>query len=177
MINCKSKKYALDVAVYETSAAGNALTKVDKFSSDKNLVKVTINPNEKFQTITGFGGAFVTSFSTKHGVELGAKKLMEYLASPAGALAYAKATGRPAVNSAVASKVSADAAAFGKAGASNGIVQENALLGSNAGGANWYDVLADVYSKVLVKGQDVSLTLDTAAIILGKNFVAGMKNR
>jgi glucosylceramidase len=61
MINCKSKKYALDVAVYETSAAGNALTKVDKFSSDKNLVKVTINPNEKFQTITGFGGAFTES--------------------------------------------------------------------------------------------------------------------
>jgi glucosylceramidase len=61
MINCKSKKYALDVAVYETSAAGNALTKVDKFSSDKNLVRVTINPNEKFQTITGFGGAFTES--------------------------------------------------------------------------------------------------------------------
>jgi len=61
MINCKSKKYALDVAVYETSAAGNALTKVDKFSLDKNLVRVTINPNEKFQTITGFGGAFTES--------------------------------------------------------------------------------------------------------------------
>ena len=137
----------------------------------------TVSGKGKTNQFTGFGGAFVTSFSTKHGVELGAKKLMEYLASPAGALAYAKATGRPAVNSAVASKVSADAAAFGKAGASNGIVQENALLGSNAGGANWYDVLADVYSKVLVKGQDVSLTLDTAAIILGKNFVAGMKNR
>jgi len=61
MTNCKSKKYALDVTVYETSAAGNALTKVDKFSSDNNLVKLTINPNEKFQTITGFGGAFTES--------------------------------------------------------------------------------------------------------------------
>lgn len=137
----------------------------------------TVSGKGKTNQFTGFGGAFVTSFSTKHGVELGAKKLMEYLASPTGALAYAKATARPAVNSAIASKVSADAAAFGKAGASNGIVQENALLGSNAGGANWYDVLGDVYSKVLVKGQDVDYTFDMAAVILGKNFAAGMKNR
>ncbi|MBC7525874.1 MAG: glycoside hydrolase family 30 protein [Flavobacterium sp.] len=61
MINCKSKKYALDVEVYETSASGNALTKINEFSTDNNLVKVEINPNEKFQTITGFGGAFTES--------------------------------------------------------------------------------------------------------------------
>lgn len=137
----------------------------------------TVTGKGKSNQFTGFGGAFVTSFATKHGVELGAKKLMEYLASPAGALAYAKATNRPAVNTAIANKVSADAAGFGKAGSTNGIVQENALLGSNAGGANWYDVLGDVYSKILIKGEDVDFTMDTAAIILGKNFVAGMKNR
>ncbi|MEY4263073.1 MAG: hypothetical protein RLY88_781 [Actinomycetota bacterium] len=137
----------------------------------------TVNGKGKTHQWTGFGGAFVTSFAAKHGVELGAKKLMQYLAAPAGALAYAKAVNRPAVNSAIASKVSSDAAGFGKAGASNGVVQENALLGSNAGGANWYDVLGDVYSKILVKGQDVQATLDKAAVILYKNFVAGMKNR
>ena len=61
MVNCKSKKYALQVQVYETSAAGNALTKITDFSIDNNVLQININPNEKFQTITGFGGAFTES--------------------------------------------------------------------------------------------------------------------
>jgi glucosylceramidase len=61
MINCKSKKSALDFEVYETSAGGNSLTKINEFSTDKNVVNIDINPNEKFQTITGFGGAFTES--------------------------------------------------------------------------------------------------------------------
>ena len=44
--------------VYETSESGNALTKITDFSNDKTLVTITINPDEKFQTITGFGGSF-----------------------------------------------------------------------------------------------------------------------
>ena len=61
MINCKSKNNTLDLDVYETSAEGNALTKVTAFSVDKNLVTINLNPEEKFQTITGFGGAFTES--------------------------------------------------------------------------------------------------------------------
>lgn len=61
MISCKSKKMALDVEVYETSASGHALTKINEFSTTTNSVKVEINPDEKFQTITGFGGAFTES--------------------------------------------------------------------------------------------------------------------
>ncbi len=51
----------LNVEVYETSANGNSLKRITAFSVAESLVTVTINPAEKFQTITGFGGAFTES--------------------------------------------------------------------------------------------------------------------
>jgi glucosylceramidase len=61
MMNCNSKEKQLNVTVFETSASGNKLTKVSNFSADENASTITINPSEKFQTITGFGGAFTES--------------------------------------------------------------------------------------------------------------------
>ena len=58
MINCKGINNAIELEVYETSESGNALTKVDQFSSTENKVLININPEKKFQTITGFGGSF-----------------------------------------------------------------------------------------------------------------------
>jgi glucosylceramidase len=58
MINCKGVNSALEVTVYETSESGNALKKVDQFSTSENKVVINLNPEEKFQTITGFGGSF-----------------------------------------------------------------------------------------------------------------------
>ena len=58
MINCKGVNNAFEVIVYETSANKNALTKVNQFSTSENKAKITINPAQKFQTITGFGGSF-----------------------------------------------------------------------------------------------------------------------
>jgi len=49
------------VEVYETSAAGNALTKMDEFEKTDSMLVVRINKAIKFQTITGFGGAFTES--------------------------------------------------------------------------------------------------------------------
>lgn len=49
------------VEVYETSAAGNALTKLEKFETADSMHVVNINKEAKFQTITGFGGAFTES--------------------------------------------------------------------------------------------------------------------
>ncbi len=46
------------VEVYETSAQGNSLKKITVFSESKNPVVITLHPDEKFQTITGFGGSF-----------------------------------------------------------------------------------------------------------------------
>jgi glucosylceramidase len=60
MIGCKDSN-ELETEVYETSAQGNSLKKITEFSSTENPAVVTINPEEKFQTITGFGGAFTES--------------------------------------------------------------------------------------------------------------------
>ncbi len=51
----------LELEVYETSASGNSLKKISEFSINKNPIVITLNPNEKFQTITGFGGSFTES--------------------------------------------------------------------------------------------------------------------
>jgi glucosylceramidase len=48
----------LNAEVYETSAQGYSLKKVDQFLEDSTPILITLNPNEKFQTITGFGGSF-----------------------------------------------------------------------------------------------------------------------
>lgn len=58
MMNCKGVNSALEVTVYETSESGNALKKVNEFSDSENKVVIQLNPEEKFQTITGFGGSF-----------------------------------------------------------------------------------------------------------------------
>ncbi|MEC4004976.1 glycoside hydrolase family 30 protein [Flavobacterium sp. SUN052] len=87
MFDLSAQKKALDVEVYETSASGNALTKINKFSTDKNTVKIAINPNEKFQTITGFGGAFTESsaYLLNRLSEGNQKKIMEAYFSKNGA--------------------------------------------------------------------------------------------
>ena len=51
----------LIVQVYETSERGNALTEIKSFFKDEKLLTVALNPDEKFQTITGFGGSFTES--------------------------------------------------------------------------------------------------------------------
>jgi glucosylceramidase len=48
----------LKTDVYETSASGNSLKKITKFSTSKTPVVIKLNADEKFQTITGFGGSF-----------------------------------------------------------------------------------------------------------------------
>ncbi len=60
MIGCKVSN-DLVTEVYETSAQGNSLKKINEFSASENPVVVSINPEEKFQTITGFGGSFTES--------------------------------------------------------------------------------------------------------------------
>jgi len=60
LLNCTSPD-SLKMEVYETSASGNKLTKVDEFPASEKVVKIQLNPDEKFQKITGFGGSFTES--------------------------------------------------------------------------------------------------------------------
>ena len=58
---CTSPGNKLSVEVYETSAAGNQLSRVADFSASENAIKIEIKPEQQFQTITGFGGSFTES--------------------------------------------------------------------------------------------------------------------
>jgi len=60
LTSCASKKEVM-IQVYETSAAGHKLTPLEVFSKGEVVSKITINPKEKRQVITGFGGAFTES--------------------------------------------------------------------------------------------------------------------
>jgi glucosylceramidase len=58
MLSCREKEEQLSVEVYETSASGNKLNLITEFSSDSKAALIKLLPDEKFQTITGFGGSF-----------------------------------------------------------------------------------------------------------------------
>ena len=48
----------LDIEVYETSANGNKLNPLSTYETDGATSVIRILPEQKFQTITGFGGSF-----------------------------------------------------------------------------------------------------------------------
>ena len=58
MLSCETIKDTLNVSVYETAAAGNKLAKITEFVKADALLTINLDANQKFQTITGFGGSF-----------------------------------------------------------------------------------------------------------------------
>ncbi|WP_425562797.1 glycoside hydrolase family 30 protein [Litoribaculum gwangyangense] len=61
MVSCNMENKTLVLEVYETSASGNKLTRLKEFKSNDSTTVIKLNPNQTFQTITGFGGAFTES--------------------------------------------------------------------------------------------------------------------
>lgn len=63
MISCNRPEDTLKVTVYETSASGNQLTDITdiKAITADSTIKIELLPEQKLQTITGFGGAFTES--------------------------------------------------------------------------------------------------------------------
>ena len=60
MSSCNDKK-PWTIQVFETSAAGNKLQEVKPITESKNPIIISVNPKEKYQTITGLGGSFTVS--------------------------------------------------------------------------------------------------------------------
>ncbi|RLD62257.1 MAG: glycosyl hydrolase family 30 [Bacteroidetes bacterium] len=58
---CNVHQDKLLVDVYETSANGNKLQKITELSAGVDAVSIKILPENKYQTITGFGGSFTES--------------------------------------------------------------------------------------------------------------------
>ena len=61
LIGCNTKQMELDVEVYETSASGNKLKKIEAIASGQVATQIKLLPDDTYQTITGFGGAFTES--------------------------------------------------------------------------------------------------------------------
>ena len=59
--NCAKPQEELALEVYETSESGNKLSKITAFKAADSLITITLKPEEQFQIITGFGGAFTES--------------------------------------------------------------------------------------------------------------------
>ena len=60
-MSCNKEQKLLNVEVYETSASGNKLTRISEFASADSSSDIKIIPEQEFQSITGFGGAFTES--------------------------------------------------------------------------------------------------------------------
>jgi len=61
MISCINKTLVWESKVYETSATGNSMKLIETFKDATKTVKVTLNPEVTYQTITGIGGSFTES--------------------------------------------------------------------------------------------------------------------
>lgn len=61
ILNACAMEEALKVDVYETSASGHKLSKVEALSNTGTAPVIKLSPDQKFQTITGFGGSFTES--------------------------------------------------------------------------------------------------------------------
>ena len=87
MLSCETKKVALNVSVYETAAAGNKLAKITEFVKADSLLTINLDTNQKFQTITGFGGSFTeaSAFLLKRLSNEKRKKVLDAYFSEEGA--------------------------------------------------------------------------------------------
>jgi len=61
LMSCNQKQNQLQVEVYETSSDGNMLSKITDFADAEDAIQINILPEDKYQTITGFGGSFTES--------------------------------------------------------------------------------------------------------------------
>jgi glucosylceramidase len=60
-MSCNETNKQLEVAIFETSAKGNKLSKITQFEVLEVKSTIKLLPEQTFQSITGFGGAFTES--------------------------------------------------------------------------------------------------------------------
>lgn len=135
----------------------------------------TLNGQGSVKTLAGWGGVYITKFADTNKKAGAAREFMRYMASTAGANLYAATVNRPSPHKQVASVQNKTLKGFAQAMAKTATPQLNNLLGNSAGGSNYYDVLTDVWNRILVKGANPTTVLNKAATVLKKNFAAGAK--
>ena len=61
VVNCNSSKKTWQAFIYETAAAGNKLQELNAAAAASSALEIVIKPEETYQKILGFGGAFTES--------------------------------------------------------------------------------------------------------------------
>lgn len=61
IMSCTKKQEIRNVAVFETSASGNQLSRITQFPVEESLDTIQLIPSETYQKITGIGGSFTES--------------------------------------------------------------------------------------------------------------------
>ncbi len=122
-------------------------------------------------------GAMLTVYAAKHGVDQGAKSLLNnFFGSTAGAVAYQNIELRPpAQKNAQKDATITDAQkGFGKAGAIAGIPQIGAILNGAAGSKSFWDLLPAFWTDVLVNGKDPQTSAAKMDTFFKTNVAAGV---
>jgi ABC-type glycerol-3-phosphate transport system substrate-binding protein len=135
----------------------------------------TLDGRGSVKTLAGWGGLYITTFAKTNSKLSAARAFMNYMQSTAGANVYAATVNRPSPHKQVAAVQSATLKGFAQAMGRTATPQLNNLLENNAGGSNYYDVINDMWNRILVKGQNPTTVLNKTANVLKKNFAAGAK--
>jgi maltose-binding protein MalE len=122
-------------------------------------------------------GAMLTTFAAAHGVDQGAKSLLNnFFGSTAGAVAYENIELRPPANKKAQKDASISAAqkGFGKSGSLAGIPQIGAILNGAPGGKSYWDLLPAFWTDVLVNGKDPVASAAKMDSFFQANIAAGV---
>jgi len=149
-----------------------------KAGFDMNLMPVPgILHGHNGAAFASVSGALLTTFAAAHGVDQGAKSLLNnFFGSAAGAVAYENIELRPPANKKAQKDATITAAqkGFGKAGAIAGIPQIGAILNGAPGGKSFWDLLPAFWTDVLVNGKDPVASAQKLDTFFQTNVAAGI---
>ena len=149
-----------------------------KAGFDMNLMPVPgVTHGSNGSAFASVSGAMLTTFAAAHGVDQGAKSLLNnFFGSTAGAVAYQNIELRPPANKKAQKDASITAAqkGFGKAGSVAGIPQIGAILNGAPGGKSFWDLLPAFWTDVLVNGKDPVASAAKMDTFFQANIAAGV---
>jgi arabinogalactan oligomer/maltooligosaccharide transport system substrate-binding protein len=149
-----------------------------KAGFDMNLMPVPgLKHGSHGNAFASVSGAMLTVYAAKHGVDQGAKSVLNnFFGSAAGAVAYENVELRPPAQKTAqkSSSISLAQKGFGKAGAVAGIPQIGAILNGATGSKSYWDLLPAFWTDVLVNGKDPQTSAAKLDAFFKTNIAAGI---
>ena len=145
-----------------------------------NLMPVPgVNHGTYGSAFASVSGALLTVYAAKHGVDQGAKSLLNnFFGSKTGAIAYQNFELRPPAQKDAQKDASVSDAqkGFGKSGATAGIPQIGGILNGATGSKSFWDLLPAFWTDVLVNGKDPVTSVAKMDAFFQTNIAAGIKD-